>query len=162
MIGGPMSRQSGEVVAPPPDVLTFGREGGFIYKLDRQASAGQRGVVYRYDKAATSAKLRAIGMPLELVAQATSDDTLAMLAAQGLIEREELAGIEVAVRIELHADEWRAFAADELVDTKPRDELSPDDHDSIKGWAEAIGREVADELRERNERAREAAEGATS
>lgn len=159
LVGGPMAKQSGEVVAPPPTELAFGANGGFVYTLDTQHSqrtpSGKPVATYRYDRAKTRAKLQLLGVPLQLVSTAVSDDEYArVLAAESsVLDRPELGGFELPVRIELHADEWRAYVADQLEDTKPREEIVDGDVDALSAWAEELGRSVADRIRTEREAA---------
>lgn len=153
LVGGPVARQTGEVVAPPPEWVYFGPSGGFVYRLDPHATprkiGGKPAVLYRYDRTATAEKLKLLGVPLALVKEAVRDDQAAKLAAaglepEGMRERPELAGAEVDVRIELWENEWRVFVAGELEHTVPRGEIDPDDVDAIKELAQQVGKEFID------------------
>jgi hypothetical protein len=142
MIGGPVARQSGEVVAPAPDWLYFGREGGFCYRLDPHATGRKGAVTYRYDRDATRAKLKHLGVPLDLVSLAVDDDDYArIMSADGITQRPEIAGAEVQVTVECWPAEWRAIVNGETYDVKTRDAIDPEDHDAISGWAEEVGRD---------------------
>lgn len=146
MYGGPVARQAGEVLAPPPEWLYFGSEGGFCYRLDNHATPRGGGVIYRYDRDATRAKLAHLGVPLSLVAVAVSDDATAISLAsatgdEGITDRPEIAGHEVGVRLDLYADEWHVYAGGELVEKVPRGDLDPGDRDAVQSYAEQVGRE---------------------
>lgn len=148
LVGGPMSRQSGEVTQPPPQWLYFGADAGFCYRLDERSNPrkvrGKPVAVYRFDRAATREKLQLLGLPLQAVELAVASDQEGLLATampEGLRSRPELGGHEVDVRIELHDDEWRVFAAGELQQTIPRGEIDPEDVDRIRELAQQVGSE---------------------
>ncbi len=146
MVGGPMAKQTGEVVTPAPEWLYFGANGGFCYRLDANATprkiAGRVPALYRYDRQATAEKLKLLGIPLSLVDQAVSDDATALQMTarpEGYRERPEIGGSEVDVRIELHADEWQVWVAGELEHTLPRGSIDPDDAEAVREAAQQAG-----------------------
>lgn len=160
MVGGPVGRQTGEVVTKggqPPERLFFGASGGFVYVLDKHATprkvGGKPTCVYRYNREETAAKLKHLGVPLTLVADAVDDTAMGIMAMAGLIERPEIAGYEVRVTVERYADRWDALIEGEVVDTLPRDEISDDDTEALEQWVQQVGEQYANEVRERREAA---------